>query len=157
MAVCTPPKTPRHYPPPVTEETSESEPGLPVSVVEVHTSEGVERVNVEIAATDEARATGLMYREALGQDEGMLFVFARDEVHSFWMRNTLIPLDMIFIAADGTIVGIVHSAQPRTDTPRSVGKPSRYVLEVPGGWSVARGVEAGDRVTVAAALEALWR
>jgi uncharacterized membrane protein (UPF0127 family) len=104
------------------------------------------RVDVELARTDPERRQGLMDRPSLPDDAGMLFVFDAPSLQSFWMKNTLIPLDMIFIDDAGTIVGIVESAEPRTLTPRSVGKPSRYVLEVNGGWSKAHGVRAGDRV-----------
>lgn len=107
---------------------------------------GVHRVEVEVAATPESRARGLMWREELPSGQGMLFVFAEEEVQSFWMRNTLIPLDMLFIDSEGRIVGIVERAQPRTLTGRSVGVPGRYVLEVPGGWCQSKGIATGDTV-----------
>ncbi|WP_309889189.1 DUF192 domain-containing protein [Archangium sp.] len=107
---------------------------------------GVHRVEVEVAATPESRARGLMWREELPDGQGMLFVFAEEEVQSFWMRNTLIPLDMLFIDSEGRIVGIVERAQPRTLTGRSVGVPGRYVLEVPGGWCQSKGIVTGDTV-----------
>jgi uncharacterized protein len=120
---------------------------LPVGIVEVETPSGDWlRLRVELATTAESQARGLMFREHLEDGEGMLFVFAGDTVRSFWMKNTLIPLDMIFIDAAGIVVGVVHEAEPLTTSPRSVGRPSRYVLEVPGGWARARGVEAGTRV-----------
>lgn len=109
-------------------------------------------VRVELATNDEERARGLMYRRKLGVDDGMLFLFPDEAVQSFWMRNTYIPLDMIFIAADGTIAGIVENAAPETETPRTTGKRSRYVLEVNGGWSKRNGVKAGDRVELQGAL-----
>jgi hypothetical protein len=102
-------------------------------------------VVVEVARTDADRERGLMFRQKLGADEGMLFVFPESRDHSFWMKNTLIPLDMIFIAESGTVVGVVQDAEPMTTTPRGVGAPSRYVLEVNGGWSAAHGVARGDR------------
>ena len=76
----------------------------------------------------------------------MLFLFDREQDHAFWMENTLIPLDMIFIDDGGRIVGIVERAEPLTRTPRRVDGPSRFVLEVNGGWSKAHGVAKGDRV-----------
>jgi hypothetical protein len=109
---------------------------------------GVHRVEVEVAATPESRARGLMWREELPAGQGMLFVFAEEEVQSFWMRNTLIPLDMLFIDSEGRIVGIVERAQPRTLTGRSVGVPGRYVLEVPGGWCQSKGIATGDTVVL---------
>lgn len=103
-------------------------------------------VKVELARTPNEQSRGLMYRKELADDAGMLFVFPAASVHAFWMRNTLLSLDMIFISDDGLVVGIVERAQPLTETLRDVGQPSRYVLEVNGGWCAAHGVKAGDRV-----------
>jgi uncharacterized membrane protein (UPF0127 family) len=103
-------------------------------------------VRVEVARTDAEHERGLMYRERLGGDDGMLFVFAETGEHAFWMQNTLIPLDMIFADADGVVVGVIERAEPLTTTSRTVGAPSRYVLEVNGGWSSAHGVARGDRM-----------
>ncbi|WP_235969430.1 DUF192 domain-containing protein [Anaeromyxobacter diazotrophicus] len=107
----------------------------------------VSAVAVELARGEAQLARGLMFRERLGPDEGMLFVFPDTAVHAFWMKNTLIPLDMIFIDEGKTVVGIVERAEPHSTAPRTPGRPSRYVLEVNGGWSAAHGVAAGDRVT----------
>ncbi len=109
-------------------------------------SGGVHEVDVEVAATPETRTRGLMWRKELPAGQGMLFIFPSEEVQSFWMRNTLIPLDMLFIDSTGRIVGIIESARPRTLTARSVGEPGRYVLEVPGGWSRSVGLERGGAV-----------
>jgi uncharacterized membrane protein (UPF0127 family) len=115
--------------------------------VVVETSDGARRaVRVELARTDAERSRGLMNRERLDEDAGMLFLFPVSDDHGFWMKDTLIPLDMIFVTEDGRIAGIVEQAGPRTLTLRSVGAPSRYVLEVNGGWSARHGVKAGDRV-----------
>jgi hypothetical protein len=103
-------------------------------------------VQVELARTRSEQARGLMERRELGRDAGMLFLFDESSDHAFWMKNTLIPLDMIFAADDGRIVGIVAGAVPGDLTPRSVGAPSRYVLEVNGGWAEAHGVAPGDRL-----------
>lgn len=103
-------------------------------------------VQVEVARTDAERERGLMNRERLEAGRGMLFVFEAEDEHVFWMKDTLVPLDMIFIDGLGTIVGIVARAEPLTTSPRTVGRPSRYVLEVPGGWAEERGVKAGDGV-----------
>lgn len=102
-------------------------------------------VTVEVAADPAARERGLMYRQRLEPDRGMLFVFDREGEQSFWMKNTLVALDMIFISGEGRVVGIVHRAEPLTLTPR-VGGPCRYVLEVVGGWAEAQGVAVGDRI-----------
>jgi uncharacterized membrane protein (UPF0127 family) len=88
-----------------------------------------------------------MFRERLDDGEGMLFVFEEEADHRFWMKNTLVSLDMIFIDSAGRVVGVVERAAPGTLEPRSAGA-SRSVLEVPGGWAAARGIARGDRVTV---------
>jgi uncharacterized membrane protein (UPF0127 family) len=115
--------------------------------VVVETAAGARHVvAVEVARTDAERSRGLMHRTSLPEDRGMLFVFDETEEHAFWMKNTLLPLDMIFLDDEGRIVGIVERAEPRSLAQRSVGAPSRYVLEVIGGWARARGVAPGDRV-----------
>lgn len=107
---------------------------------------GPHPVDVELATDNDSRTRGLMWRRALADGVGMLFIFPGDSVHSFWMRNTLIPLDMLFITAEGVVAGIVANAQPQTLSPRTVGKPSRYVLEVPGGWCEQKAIKAGSAV-----------
>jgi len=111
---------------------------------------GKAAVEVEIANTPASTERGLMWRRELAAGQGMLFIFDQEEEqdHSFWMKNTLIPLDMIFIGANLRVVGVVENAEPRTLTSRSVGYPSRYVLEVPGGWSAKAGVGAGTKVAL---------
>jgi uncharacterized protein len=108
---------------------------------------GSHLVEVEVAANDTARQRGLMWRTALPAGKGMLFIFPRTQVNSFWMRNTLIPLDMAFISEDGVIVGIVANAQPKSLVSRGVSTPSKYVLEVPGGWFEKVGIRPGSKVT----------
>jgi uncharacterized membrane protein (UPF0127 family) len=107
---------------------------------------GVHRVEVEVAATPESRSRGLMWRTELAAGKGMLFLFPEEELQSFWMRNTLISLDMIFINSQKQVVGIVERAQPRSLAARSVGVPSQFVLEVPGGWSQSVGITKGSTV-----------
>lgn len=106
---------------------------------------GRHAISVEIARTDAERAKGLMNRRELAPDAGMLFLFDETAPHAFWMKNTLISLDMIFIAEDGRVVGVVARATPGDLSARSAG-PSRYVLEVNGGWAEAHVVKPGDRV-----------
>lgn len=103
-------------------------------------------VAVEVVATEPKIERGLMYRQHLPPDDGMLFLLGVEKDWSFWMRNTLIRLDMIFIARDLTIAGIVENAEPQTETLRTVGRPSLYVLEVNGGWTAAHHVVAGAKV-----------
>jgi uncharacterized membrane protein (UPF0127 family) len=116
----------------------------------IHTAaEKVVVVSLEVASTPDAMAHGLMYRSALPDGHGMLFVFPDDGDHQFWMKNTLIPLDMLFVAADGRIVGIHADATPLSTAPITVGSPSRWVVEVPGGFARRSGIATGDRVELA--------
>lgn len=103
-------------------------------------------IDAEIAATRDSRTRGLMWRYALPEGTGMLFIFEREQPLSFWMRNTLIPLDMIFIDARGKIVSVIERAEPRTLSSRPSTGPATYVLEVPGGFCAAHGVKAGSTV-----------
>ena len=121
---------------------------LPVKVptVYLHTPRGDIAVEVEVVDTWPKIEKGLMYREQLGADAGMLFKMGYENDHAFYMRNTLIPLDMIFIKKDLTIAGIVENAEPKTEKLRKVGVPSLYVLEVNGGYTRSHGVIAGARV-----------
>jgi uncharacterized protein len=113
---------------------------------------GTQRLAVEIADTSPLRARGLMWRSALPDGTGMLFIFPTEAVQSFYMRNTLIPLDMLFLDRTGNVVGVVQWAEPQTLTSRRVGAPSLYVLEVPGGWTSRNGVTAGAKVELAGDL-----
>ena len=114
----------------------------------IHTARGPVEVVLEVATTPEAQEQGLMYRSSLADGHGMLFVFDEDENHVFWMKNTLIPLDLIFITADGHIAGIHPDAKPLSTAPLTIGRRSRHVLEVPGGFAQRRSIAAGDRVEV---------
>jgi uncharacterized membrane protein (UPF0127 family) len=121
-------------------------PARPPPRVVVETASGAHAVRVEVVRSDEDRARGLMNRTRLDGDAGMLFVFEESDDHSFWMKNTFIPLDMIFVDEGGRVAGVVERAEPLTLQSRTIGKPSRFVLEVNGGWASAHGVHAGDRV-----------
>lgn len=110
---------------------------------------GALTLQAEVVKSEAAVERGLMYRQHLPIDEGMLFLMGQARDHTFWMHNTLIPLDMIFIRQDLTIAGVVENATPRTDDVRHVGQPSFYVLEVNGGWCAAHGVKAEAKVTFA--------
>ena len=114
---------------------------------------GAHRVAVEIADTSNLRTRGLMWRSELPDGTGMLFIFPAEVVQSFWMRNTLIPLDMLFIDKRMRVVGVVQWAEPQTLTSRTVGKPSIYVLEVPAGWASRNGVRAGSTVELEGGLK----
>ena len=103
-------------------------------------------VRVEIADDDPERQRGLMFREQLAPDAGMLFLFETPQHLTFWMRNTYLPLDMIFIESSMTILGVVENAEPRTETTRSVPGVSQYVLEVNAGFSREHGLTPGTVV-----------
>jgi uncharacterized membrane protein (UPF0127 family) len=111
------------------------------------TSAGREhRFTVEVARTAEEQAMGLMYRNTLAPDRGMIFPFDPPREASFWMRNTLIPLDMIFVRADGTIANIEANTVPYSEEPmRSAGRVAA-VLEIAGGRSAELGIKPGDAV-----------
>jgi uncharacterized membrane protein (UPF0127 family) len=112
----------------------------------IHTRGGPRTIALEVVDTPAARTRGLMYRRELADGDGMLFVFDEESDHAFWMKNTFIPLDMIFVSGDRRVVGVHVRARPQSLTPISVGQPSRWVIEVPGGWAERAGVAVGDRV-----------
>lgn len=103
--------------------------------------------NVEIADSPAKRELGLQYRPDLASDHGMIFLFPAQSEQTFWMKNTPIPLDMIFISRELKIVGIVEQATPFSLDPRSVGAPSQYVLEINGGLAKRNGIRRGDSVS----------
>ncbi|GHU07819.1 hypothetical protein FACS1894151_02740 [Spirochaetia bacterium] len=102
-------------------------------------------VTAEIARTDIERERGLMFRQSLKSGDGMLFVFERDQILSFWMKNTLIPLSIAYIAHDGKIVDI-FDMEPQNTSPIRSSLSVRYALEVPQGWFAEVGIRAGDTV-----------
>ena len=101
-------------------------------------------IDIELAQTNDQRAQGLMWRRSMGDDQGMLFIMDAEVPQSFWMLNTYIPLDIIYVDADRRIVSIVENTTPRSTDPVPSGAAAKYVLEVNGGWARARGVEVGD-------------
>ena len=115
--------------------------------VTIQSKSGPVDVQAVLAITPNETARGLMFRdEPLGDNKGMLFILRKEQNQVFHMKNTFIPLDMIFINDAQEIVGIVEKAQPRSLDKRQVNAPSRYVLEVDGGWCARHGVQAGQRV-----------
>lgn len=112
----------------------------------IHAETGEHTFTVEVVDTPASRAKGLMYRQELADDAGMLFDFQAERDVAFWMQNTFIPLDMIFIAADGEIKNIHVNARPHDTTSIPSEGPVQFVLEIPGGRSVELGIVAGDRV-----------
>ncbi|MDR2417545.1 MAG: DUF192 domain-containing protein [Treponema sp.] len=112
----------------------------------IETTTGVSvPISVEIAINDEQRAQGLMNRKSLEDGKGMIFVFDRDQIMSFWMKNTLIPLSIAFIASDGRILEI-HDMEPLDLNSTRSSRSARYALEVPQGWFSRVGISVGDRL-----------
>ena len=112
-----------------------------------HLAERDLKVQVEVARTGAARAQGLMHRKSLKPHHGMVFLFEEEEHQSFWMKNTLISLDIMFVNRSGTIIGIVHNAEPMTTTPRNVPGISQFVIEMTGGYARQYGIQKGTQVT----------
>ena len=102
--------------------------------------------HVEVADTPAKRTMGLQYRKELGDDRGMIFLFPSESPQTFWMKNTPIPLDMIFIDRERKIVGIIEQTVPFSLDARSVGVPSQFVLEINGGLAKRQGIQTGDKV-----------
>ena len=119
---------------------------LPRTPLTVDTRQGPVHFTVELAATPESQARGLMFRTSLRADAGMLFDFHRPEMVDFWMKNTILPLDIIFIRTNGTISTIHARAKPYSQALISSAEPIRAVLEINGGRSQALGIEPGDLV-----------
>jgi len=104
------------------------------------------RFTVEVARSSDEQATGLMNRQTLAPDRGMIFPFDEIRVASFWMKNTLIPLDMVFVRADGTIANIEANTVPLSLEPVYSIEPVAAVLEIAGGRAEELGIKAGDKV-----------
>jgi uncharacterized membrane protein (UPF0127 family) len=115
--------------------------------IEIASKGGTRPFTVELARTDEERSRGLMFRKDLPDGTGMLFDFKQEQEVGFWMKNTYIPLDMIFIRADGTIRRIAANTEPLSERTVPSGGAVRYVLEVMGGTAKKLGIEVGDKVT----------
>jgi len=112
----------------------------------IETASGPVQFTVELADTPDERAQGLMFRDALAPNAGMLFIYPRDQIISMWMKNTLIPLDMLFIGGDGRVLGIAERTVPLSLHSISSEGPARAVLEVNGGTAARHGIRPGDRV-----------
>lgn len=125
-------------------------PKLPVVEVTFPESKTAPKVAAELASKPREVERGLMFRKAMADDHGMLFRLSERKVQTFWMQNTCISLDMMFIDDDGTIVGISEAARPLDESIRSVACPSAWVLEVNAGWSRKYGIKPGQKMTIPA-------
>lgn len=112
----------------------------------VRLAAGMHQIDAQVAATPDQRQTGLMHRKEMPQHEGMLFVFDYAAQQCFWMKNTLLPLSVAFVADDGTIVNI-DEMKPQTLDSHCSSKPVRYVLEMNQGWFARKGIKAGTKLT----------
>lgn len=108
------------------------------------------RFKVELAETQAQQAQGLMFRRQMPPDAGMLFIYSKPQVAAFWMKNTFIPLDMLFIAADGRIVHIHPNATPQSEATITTPQIVKAVMEINGGLAARLGVRVGDIVRHAA-------
>ena len=125
------------------EEAAPDPSTLPRDVVVIVTEKGVHRFSAEIADDPVERARGLMYRESMARDHGMLFDYGAEGERTFWMKNTLLPLDLVFARADGTIMTIARGEPLSTDQIPSEG-PARFVFEVNAGVAAMIGLDPGD-------------
>lgn len=126
---------------------------LPVRTVSVTGEGATVRVSVEIASTERQRQQGLMFRKALEEDRGMLFLFGGDQDGGFWMKDTYVPLTIAYLDAAGTVVAL-RDGVPLDTTILSPGAPYRYVLEVNRGWFERHGLGLGARVAIPEGLPA---
>ena len=130
----------RQEPLPKSPVTKESRPGR------VQLAMGGARLWVEVAEDEAARSQGLMFRRQMPQDEGMLFVFEYPQLLSFWMKNTYLPLDIAFVASDGSILNILQM-KPLDEGPRYLSQgQALYAIEANAGWFQRQGIKAGDKV-----------
>jgi uncharacterized protein len=120
--------------------------GVPQTLPAVTLQAGMHNIRAAVAQTPEQRQTGLMFRREMAQHEGMLFVFEVAAPQCFWMKNTLLPLSIAFLADDGTVVNIADM-QPQSLDSHCSAKPVRYVLEMNQGWFAKRGVGPGFRIS----------
>ncbi|WP_088183128.1 DUF192 domain-containing protein [Sphingobium sp. Z007] len=133
-------------PPPSPENNAQAQAVVATLPVVIRAAKGVHRFDVEVAATPQAQEKGLMFRKELPENGGMLFPMDPPRTASFWMKDTLIPLDMLFVHTDGTIAFLNSNAEPYSRIPVSAGIPVAAVLELRGGRAAELGIAEGDVV-----------
>jgi uncharacterized protein len=131
---------------PQTPSADQPQSGLREVPLSIRSKNGVHQFSVDVAATPEQQEKGLMFVKTLAPDRGMIFPYNPPQDVAFWMKNTLIPLDIVYIRADGTIARIVHG-EPLSLEPLQAGEPIALVLEIGGGRAAALGIKEGDTVT----------
>ena len=117
----------------------------PQRLPQIRLNAGIHNINAELASTPEQREIGLMFRPVMAANDGMLFVFERAGQQCFWMKNTLIPLSVAFVADDGSVVNI-EAMKPQTLDGHCSIQPVRYVLEMNDGWFAKRGIKPGSKL-----------
>jgi hypothetical protein len=122
---------------------------LPVTTIVIDSAHGPVKFQAELAADPVSQEKGLMFRKSMAPDAGMLFDFHTPDFQTFWMKNTVLPLDLIFIRADGTISSIAPNATPYSETPIPSYEPVRAVLEINGGRAAQLGILPGDHIHAA--------
>jgi uncharacterized membrane protein (UPF0127 family) len=142
LAACSPQSRAQNV---AVEDTGQT--GLVQVPLTIRSPRGEHRFKVEIASTENQQATGLMYRRSLADDRGMIFPYDPPRDVAFWMKNTLIPLDIIFVRADGHIARVAANATPLSLEPVPSGEPIGAVLEIRGGRAAELGIRAGDAVS----------
>jgi uncharacterized membrane protein (UPF0127 family) len=125
--------------------TAWSQDGPQLNLPRVGLTVGMHRIDAQVADTPQSRTIGLMFRQSMATNEGMLFVFEQPATQCFWMKNTLLPLTAAFVADDGTIVNLADM-QPQSLDSHCSAQPVRYVLEMHQGWFARRGVKPGTRL-----------
>jgi uncharacterized membrane protein (UPF0127 family) len=131
---------------PAQAQASGPQAGLPVETIVIDTKTGPHPFRVEVAADNESRERGLMFRKSMAPDAGMLFDFHTPQLVSFWMENTILPLDMLFVRADGTIARIKADATPYSEETIPSGESVQLVIELNAGRAAALGISQGARV-----------
>ena len=111
------------------------------------TDRTIKLINIEIADNDQERAQGLMWRRSMAENDGMLFIFDKEQTLTFWMKNTYIPLDMVFADKSGKIVTIYQNATPLSEASIVSDQPAKYVVEVNGGFCARYGIRDGDIIS----------
>ena len=123
-----------------------AQPRLPRIDITIDTPDSPAKFTVEVAANEDQRRDGLMFRKEMGENQGMLFEYDKEQLVSFWMKNTILPLDMLFIKKDGTISTIAENTVPYSLDPVSSSEPVVAVLEINAGRARALGIVAGAKV-----------
>lgn len=120
--------------------------GFPRSSLVIVTAKGRHKFNIEMALTDRQQSQGLMFRRSMPADAGMMFDYVRPQIITMWMKNTFIPLDMIFVGIDGRVINVAERTVPQSTAIVPSSGPARAVIEVNGGTAARLGIKPGDKI-----------